>query len=134
MVTFTPRIVVEDRAMFESLRNSGWKGVAVLVGAAALAPTVWPAVGRAARPAAKSALKAGLVTAEQARERWAELSEAADDLWAEVRHELDEERRDRAAAETTTAPATDQPADATHPDASAAEADEPARRPASDAA
>jgi nucleotide-binding universal stress UspA family protein len=79
--------------MFDSLRNSGWAGVAVLVGAAALAPTLWPAVGRATRPAAKSALKAGLVTAEQARERLAELGEAAEDLWAEVRWELDEERR-----------------------------------------
>jgi ribosomal protein S12 methylthiotransferase accessory factor YcaO len=84
--------------MFESLRKSGWTGVAVLVGAAALAPTVLPAVGRAARPAAKSALKAGLLTAEQARERMAEITEAADDLWAEVRHELDEERRSPADA------------------------------------
>ncbi|NBB69089.1 MAG: DUF5132 domain-containing protein [Alphaproteobacteria bacterium] len=79
--------------MFENLRNSGWAGVAVVVGAAALAPTIWPALGRATRPAAKSALKAGVVTAEQARERLAELGEAAEDLWAEVRHELDEERR-----------------------------------------
>jgi hypothetical protein len=89
--------------MFESLRNSGWKGVAVLVGAAVLAPTVWPAVGRAARPVAKSALKAGLVGVEQARERFAELGEAADDLWAEVRHELDEERRARDADDATQA-------------------------------
>ena len=106
--------------MFESLRNSGWKGVAVLVGAAALAPAVWPAVGRATRPVAKSALKAGLVGVEHARERFAELSEAADDLWAEVRHELDEERRAREAAE----PAAAADVDAGTPDG----------RPASDAA
>jgi hypothetical protein len=103
--------------MFESLKNAGWTGVAVLVGAAALAPTVWPAVGRAARPAAKSALKAGLVGVEQARERLAELSEAADDLWAEVRHELDAERR---AQETA--------------DAAEGGAANPGDRPASDAA
>lgn len=95
--------------MFESLRHSGWRGVAVLVGAAALAPAVWPAVGRATRPVAKSALKAGLVGVEHARERFAELSEAADDLWAEVRHELDEERRAREAAEPAATAAADAP-------------------------
>jgi hypothetical protein len=103
--------------MFESLRNSGWTGVALLVGAAALAPTVFPAVGRAARPAAKSALKAGLLTAEQARERMAEIAEAADDLWAEVRHELDEERRARDA----------------RPDVDEADLAETGERPAADA-
>lgn len=106
--------------MFERLRNPGWAGVAVLVGAAALAPTVWPAVGRTVRPAAKSALKAGMIGVEQARERMAELSEVADDLWAEVRFELDEERRARAENEE------EPPADPGN--------DQPDGRPATDAA
>jgi hypothetical protein len=44
-----------------------------------------------------------LLAAEQARERLAELSEAGEDLLAEVRHELEEERRVREAAEATAA-------------------------------
>lgn len=95
--------------MFDRFRNPGWTGLAVLAGAAVLAPTVLPAVGRAARPAAKSALKAGLVTAELARERFADLGEAAEDLWAEVRHEFQTERRERAEAGGAAGSTTEEP-------------------------
>lgn len=88
--------------MFETLRNSGWTGVALLIGAAVVAPAVLPSAGRAARPAAKSALKASLLAYERAREHIDELVEAGDDLLAEVRSEIEAERRRR--AEETDAP------------------------------
>jgi len=63
-------------------------GLALGLGAAALAP----ALGRWTRPAAKAAIRAGLVAYERGRERLAELGETVEDLAAEVTAEMAAER------------------------------------------
>jgi hypothetical protein len=56
-----------------------------------MASLVLPNASRSIRPAAKSAIKAGLALYETGRERVAELGEATSDLIAEVRAEREEE-------------------------------------------
>jgi len=71
------------------MKGGGLPGVAVALGAALLAPTVVPAVGRALRPAAKTALKAGIVLYRNT------LSGVGDTLGGivdEAQRELDAER------------------------------------------
>jgi hypothetical protein len=79
-------------------KSSGVTGIAVGVGALLLAPTVIPAVGRVLRPAVKAAIKGGMVLY---RETIAEIGEAASDLVAEARAELEAESH----SETKAAPA-----------------------------
>lgn len=69
------------------------KGVAIGLGIAAAGVMLAPAL----RPTARTALKTGLVLFEKGREWMAEAGEQFDDLLAEVRAELIEERE---AAET----------------------------------
>jgi hypothetical protein len=74
-------------ALVEDLfKGSAVTGVAIGVGALLLAPTVLPAVGRVLRPAAKAAIKGGMVFY---RETMAEIGEVASDLFAEARAELE---------------------------------------------
>ena len=74
-------------ALVEDLfKGSGVTGIAVGVGALLLAPTVLPAVGRVLRPAVKAAIKGGLILY---RETIADIGEAASDLVAEARAELE---------------------------------------------
>ncbi|TCU04845.1 DUF5132 domain-containing protein [Rhizobium sullae] len=64
-------------------------GLAIGFGAGLLAPKITPAV----KPLAKSAIKAGLITYDQARVTLAELNENTEDAIAEVRSEMEEERK-----------------------------------------
>lgn len=56
-----------------------------------VAPLLYPAVARNARPAAKRAMKAGIAAFERGRVASAELSERTSDLFAEARAEYDDE-------------------------------------------
>jgi hypothetical protein len=84
-------------ALVEDLfKGSAVTGVAIGVGALLLAPTVLPAVGRVLRPAAKAAIKGGMVFY---RETMAEIGEVASDLFAEARAELEHEGNGHARSE-----------------------------------
>ena len=66
-------------------------GIAIGIGAAALASAVipvLPALAKAARPAARTAIKSGLLLAERGREIMAEASEELEDILAEARADL----------------------------------------------
>jgi len=58
-----------------------------------IAPLIYPAVARNARPAARKALKAGIVAVERGRVVVAEFAEHASDLVAEARAEYDVENK-----------------------------------------
>jgi hypothetical protein len=89
-------------ALVEDLfKGSAVTGVAIGVGALLLAPTVLPAVGRVLRPAAKAAIKGGMVFY---RETMAEIGEVASDLFAEARAELEHEGNGHARAEAAPLP------------------------------
>ncbi|WP_074070383.1 DUF5132 domain-containing protein [Rhizobium gallicum] len=64
-------------------------GLVIGLGAGLLAPKVAPSM----RPFAKSAIKAGLIAYDQAKVRLAEVNESTDDAIAEVRAEIEEERK-----------------------------------------
>jgi hypothetical protein len=84
-------------ALVEDLfKGSAVTGVAIGVGALLLAPTVLPAVGRVLRPAAKAAIKGGMVFY---RETMAEIGEVASDLFAEARAELEHDGNGHARSE-----------------------------------
>jgi hypothetical protein len=57
-----------------------------------IAPLIYPAVARNARPAARKALKAGIAAVERGRIAVAEAAEHASDLMAEARAEYDAEQ------------------------------------------
>lgn len=78
------------------------KGIAIGLGAALLAPLALAAAG-VGRPAARAAVKAGLLMLEKGRETAAELAEIAEDLLAEAQAEIEAER---AAAAGGAAPQT----------------------------
>jgi hypothetical protein len=87
-------------ALFDGLlRSNVVTGLAVGIGAAVLAPVVIPAVARAAKPVAKAAIKGGLMLYVSGRETLAELSEVAEDVYAEATAEFAEETRGANAAE-----------------------------------
>jgi Protein of unknown function (DUF5132) len=89
-------------ALVEDLfKGSAVTGVAIGVGALLLAPTVLPAVGRVLRPAAKAAIKGGMVFY---RETMAEIGEVASDLFAEARAEREHEGNGHARAEAAPLP------------------------------
>ena len=75
-------------------------GLALSVAAAFLGPLWRPAVSRWGRPAAKAAIKQGLVAYEIGRERLAELGETVEDVLAEAQVELATERLQSSAAAT----------------------------------
>lgn len=64
-----------------------------------IAPLIYPAVARNARPAARKALKAGIAAVEHGRVAAAEFTERASDLMAEARAEYDAETQPSAAPE-----------------------------------
>ena len=68
------------------------KGFAAGVGISLVTPLVLTALATVARPAARAAIKAGLVLYEKGREKVAEASEAIEDLVAEAQAELEESR------------------------------------------
>lgn len=61
------------------------KGLALGVGVGLLAPVVFPALGRVARPGMNAAIRAGVLAWERGRETLAELGEYAEDMVAEAR-------------------------------------------------
>lgn len=71
--------------------NDKTKGFALGVGAAILIPIVYEVVVTLGRPAAKKAIKTGLMMAEKGMEKMAEAGETFEDLVAEARAEVDEE-------------------------------------------
>jgi len=78
------------------LKNGTSLGVAIGLGAAVIAAAIVPAlpvIARAGRPAARAAIKSGLALVERGREVMAEASEELEDLLAEVRAELQQERK-----------------------------------------
>src|ERR1700730_3664940 len=68
-----------------------------------LAPLVYPALARKARPATRKAMKAGIAAFERGREITAEFGERASDLMAEARAEYDEEHKSLPNAEQSAA-------------------------------
>ncbi|CAL1241680.1 DUF5132 domain-containing protein [Candidatus Methylocalor cossyra] len=70
------------------IKNDITKGVAIGLGVAAAGVLLAPAL----RPAVRAAVKGGIVLFEVGREWIAEASESFDDLLAEVRAELAEQR------------------------------------------
>lgn len=73
-------------ALFEDVfKGAGIPGLAIGIGAALLAPTVLPIVGRAVRPVAKAAIKTGITVY---RETTRQVASAAAPVVEEVRKEL----------------------------------------------
>jgi hypothetical protein len=78
-----------------ALLDNGMKlgtGVAIGLGALILVPAVLPIVGSVVKPLAKAAIKGGIILFEKTREVLAETQEVLEDLAAEVKAELAEER------------------------------------------
>ncbi|MGD8497585.1 MAG: DUF5132 domain-containing protein [Chromatiales bacterium] len=73
------------------------KGVAIGVGIALLAPVALAGLAGVGRPAARAAVKAGLLMYEKGLETAAELGEILEDLMAEAEAEIEADRADRAA-------------------------------------
>lgn len=94
-------------AILDSAERAGplLTGLVVGVAALALAPVLLPTLGRVGRPLAKAALKGAILAYESGRETLAELAELAEDMLAEVRHELAEEAAAARAAEAVVAAA-----------------------------
>jgi 50S ribosomal subunit-associated GTPase HflX len=92
-------------ALLEDMfKGNAVTGVAVGLAAIFLGPTLFPTIGRALRPAAKTVIKGGLVLY---RETVAGIGELATDLVAEAKSELEQtNHQDRAglAATAATAP------------------------------
>ncbi|MDF9392848.1 MULTISPECIES: DUF5132 domain-containing protein [Methylococcus] len=72
----------------EVLNNDIVKGVAIGAGVVALAGLALPAAARAARPMARSTVKAAILFSEKSREILAEAAENLEDIVAEVKAEL----------------------------------------------
>ena len=67
-------------------------GIAIGVGASILLPKLLPTLGEAAKPLAKGLMKSGILAFEKGKEVVAEISESTEDLWAEVKTELEAEQ------------------------------------------
>jgi hypothetical protein len=79
-------------ALIEDMfKGNAVTGIAVGVAAAVLGPTLFPAIGRMLRPAAKTVIKGGMMLYEQTV---AGIGDLTGDLVAEARIELDESRHD----------------------------------------
>jgi hypothetical protein len=76
-------------------------GLAVGIAAAFLRPLWLPAMTRWGRPAAKAAIKQGVLAYELGRERVAELGESVSDLLAEAQVELAAERATQSFSEVS---------------------------------
>jgi len=77
------------------VKNGTPLGIAIGLGAAVLATVIvpaLPAIVRASRPTARAAIKSGLVLLEKGREVMAEANEEFEDMLAEVKVELQQER------------------------------------------
>ena len=76
-------------ALFEDLFESNIATTAAVgIGTVMLAPTLLPIVGQVIKPVAKVAIKGGILAYVWSRERLAELGEAAEDVYAEAKAEM----------------------------------------------
>ena len=73
----------------ELLESKVVTGLAVIIGAAILAPVIVPIVTGVLRPVAKSIIKGGILLYEKGRETGAELTEELEDLVAEAKAEIE---------------------------------------------
>ena len=73
----------------ELLESKVVTGLAVVIGAATLAPVIVPIVTGVLRPVTKSVIKGGILLYEKGRETSAELAEELEDLVAEVKAEME---------------------------------------------
>jgi len=81
-------------------------GKGIAIGAAGVVGIylIWrygPAIGRAAEPAVRSAVKANVIALQKAREAYARFSEVAEDAYAEAWSDLNREAAAQEAAEAT---------------------------------
>lgn len=87
------------------LEEAGAPGIIVGIGAVLLAPVVIPVVAGIGKPLAKSIIKSGLVAYEKSKGALAELGETWEDVVAEAKAEIAEEKHTpafEAAAENQT--------------------------------
>ena len=77
-------------AFFEDIFTGGniVTGLAIGVGTAVLVPAIGPAVNNLLRPAAKAVIKGGIVAYDWGRQAAAQVGEAASDMAAEARAEV----------------------------------------------
>lgn len=73
-------------------KNKVLTGLAIGFGAAILLPKLLPTIEQAAKPLAKGLMKSGLLFFEKGKEVIAEISETTEDLWAEVKTEVEAEQ------------------------------------------
>lgn len=73
--------------------EAGAPGVIAGIGAVLLAPVVLPVVAGVGKPVAKSLIKGGLVFYEKSRGALAEVGETWEDIVAEARAEMAEDRQ-----------------------------------------
>jgi hypothetical protein len=72
----------------EVFKNGAGTGVLVGLGAVILAPVILPVVGAVVKPAAKGAIKLGVMLYERGSETIAEVGEVIEDLVAEAKAEV----------------------------------------------
>lgn len=75
------------------LKGNILTGLAIGVGAAVIAPAVIPVLAGIAKPIAKALIKGGITLYDRTREAIAEGSEVLEDIVAEVKAEIEEERQ-----------------------------------------
>jgi len=68
-------------------------GVLVGLGSAFILPKIIPLLSGGVKPVLKSALKNAIIIADKGKEVTVEMMEAAEDLWVEVKAEIDEEHK-----------------------------------------
>lgn len=78
-----------------NIKDLGVPGVAAGIGAVALAPLLIPAVAKVGKPVAKAAIKGGIAFYEKSRGIVEETGEALEDLVAESKAEIAEQRANR---------------------------------------
>lgn len=83
----------------------GVPGIAAGIGAVVLAPLLIPAVAKVGKPVAKAAIKGGITLYERGRGALAEAGEVFEDLVAEAKVELAEEKTQNSATVDTTSEA-----------------------------
>ncbi len=66
-------------------------GLAIGIGATMLAPVVGSVLSEVGKPLVKGAMKSGVLLFQKTKEFAAEAGEAAEDLWAEAKAEIEEE-------------------------------------------
>ena len=79
--------------IIDFVEEAGTPGIIASIGAVVLAPVVIPLVAGVGKPLAKSLIKGGLVAYEKSKGAFAEMGETWEDMVAEARAELAEEKQ-----------------------------------------